>query len=111
MSPGGCPDTAYRTIHVAGEFSIFIPNSFTPNGDGSNDTFTAFGEDIRDFDMWILERWGGKIFHSTSLAEPWDGTYFRDGNICQSDVYVYKIVVHDFHGKEHIFIGHVTLVR
>jgi gliding motility-associated-like protein len=110
-SPALCPDTTYRSIKINGEFAIFIPNAFTPNGDGINDGFIAKGIYIKDYDMWILDRWGGKIYHSLSLSHPWNGTYFDDGTMCQNGVYVYKIKAHDVWGKLHEFIGHVTLVR
>jgi gliding motility-associated-like protein len=110
-SSAGCPDTAYRTVKVIGEFAIFIPNTFTPNGDGINDEFIARGIYIKDYDMWILDRWGGKIYHSTSLSQPWNGTYLDDGKICQSDVYIYKIKINDVYGKPHEYVGRVTLVR
>jgi gliding motility-associated-like protein len=111
MSPAGCLDTTYRSIDVIGEFAIFIPNTFTPNGDGVNDMFNAFGVYVRDFDMVILDRWGAKIFHSNSLTNGWDGTYFENGTICQNGVYVYKIMAHDAFGKLHEFVGRVSLVR
>ncbi|HRH67642.1 MAG TPA: gliding motility-associated C-terminal domain-containing protein, partial [Bacteroidia bacterium] len=59
----------------------------------------------------ILDRWGLKIFHSKDKKQPWDGTYYENGNQAQSDVYEYVIRVHDMAGKLHRFIGHVTLVR
>jgi large repetitive protein len=107
----GCIDTTYRIVWVRGEFAIFIPNSFTPNGDGKNDGFNAFGIYLRDYDMWILDRWGGKIYHSTSINNPWDGTYFENNSLCQNGVYIYKIKVHDLKGKLHEFVGAVSLVR
>jgi len=110
-SPAGCVDTTYRTIYVTGEFAIYIPNAFSPNGDGINDKFSAFGIYIHDYDMWILDRWGGKIFHSTDINNPWNGTYFDDGTLCQNGVYVYKIKAHDNQGKLHEFVGSVTLAR
>jgi gliding motility-associated-like protein len=110
-SPGLCPDTTYRTLKVNGEFAIYIPNSFTPNGDGMNDTFIAKGIYIKDYDMWILDRWGAKIYHSISLSNPWNGTYFDNGTLCQNDVYIYKIKVRDIFENLHEFVGRVTLVR
>jgi gliding motility-associated-like protein len=107
----GCRDTVYGKIRVRPEWSIFIPNTFTPNGDGKNDGFTAFAYGLLDFDMWILDRWGAKIYHSEDINKPWNGTYLDNGNFCQNDVYVYKIKAHDVYGKMHTYIGHVTLWR
>jgi gliding motility-associated-like protein len=107
----GCRDVVYGEVKVIPEFTLFIPNNFTPNNDGINDGFRAWGIGVADFDMWIIDRWGAKIYHSTDINVPWDGTYFNDGKTCQSDVYVYKIRAHDFFGKEHVYIGHVTLWR
>jgi len=110
-SSGGCPDSSYGRLFVEDVFSIYIPNAFTPNGDGVNDSFIAKGVGFTDYDMWIIDRWGKQIFHSTSPSDPWDGSYYHNNNLCQNDVYEYVILVHDNSGKEHKFIGHVTLVR
>jgi gliding motility-associated-like protein len=111
MNEHGCVDTINGKIYVRPEWSIFIPNNFTPNGDGINDSFNALGTNIIEYDMLILDRWGAKIYHSESMSQNWNGTYFNNGRECQSDVYVYKIKARDVHGKMHTFIGHVTLWR
>jgi gliding motility-associated-like protein len=111
MNDHGCVDTINGRIYVRPEWSIFIPNNFTPNGDGINDSFNALGTNIIDYDMLIVDRWGAKIYHSESMGAPWNGTYFNNGKECQTDVYVYKIKARDIHGKMHTFIGHVTLWR
>ena len=76
-----------------------------------NDGFIAMGVGIVDYDMWIIDRWGKQIFHSSSINQPWDGTAYSSDSYCQNDVYEYIIKVHDNRGKEHKYIGHVTLVR
>lgn len=110
-NPAGCVDTVYGTIRVTEDFAIYIPNAFTPNGDGVNDTFNAFGVGYEEFDLYIIDRWGLPIFHSTDKDQPWDGTVRGNGNPCQADVYEYIIKVTDFRGRPHKYIGHVTLVR
>ena len=65
--------------------SIFIPNSFTPNGDGKNDTFSPllFG-DVEQFNFIIYDRWGQIVFQTTSRGKKWDGSYAgqsRDSNV------------------------------
>ena len=111
QSAGGCVDSTHGLLRVEDQFAIYIPNAFTPNGDGINDGFIAFGVGYSDYDMRIVDRWGKLIFHSTSKTQPWDGTFFGNENPCQNDVYVYIITAYDKHHKERTYIGHVTLTR
>ena len=108
----GCTDTIQKSVHVSPDFTIFIPNSFTPNGDGMNETFRIHGRGIVQADLWVYNRWGDEIAHLKNL-EPmmkgWDGTYNREK--VQQDVYVYRAVVRDMFGEEHEFFGNISLVR
>ncbi|MFZ7115670.1 MAG: PKD domain-containing protein [Bacteroidota bacterium] len=108
---GGCIDTTYGIIRVEPEFTIYVPNSFTPNGDGVNDSFFANGLGFVNYEMWIMDRWGKEIFYSQQAGHHWDGSYFGGDRICQNDVYEYIINVKDYKGKSHKVIGHVSLVR
>ncbi|MBK8587410.1 MAG: gliding motility-associated C-terminal domain-containing protein [Bacteroidetes bacterium] len=110
-SPGGCIDTTYGIVRVEPEFTIYVPNAFTPNGDGVNDYFFATGVNFADYEMWIMDRWGKEIFHSTEQSKQWDGSFYGNDNFCQNDVYEFIINVHDYKGKAHKVIGHVSLVR
>lgn len=106
-----CPDTATDIIVILPEFTFFVPNAFTPDGDGINDTFFGKGEYIEDFEMYIFDRWGENIFTSNSMNNSWDGTY-RGSEQPKPDVYVYKIKVKDsIKGDYHFYEGHVTLVK
>lgn len=106
-----CPDTATDIIVILPEFTFFVPNAFTPDGDGINDTFFGKGEYIENFEMFIFDRWGENIFTSTSMSSVWDGTY-RGSEQPKPDVYVYKIKVKDsIKGDYHFYEGHVTLVK
>ena len=94
------------------ETHLFIPNAFTPDGDGVNDTFQAFynGNDISHFTMEIYDRWGGRIFRSENILFGWDGK--KNGNPCPGGVYVYKIIfsVNGMPGNQER-VGTVMLVR
>jgi gliding motility-associated-like protein len=69
---------------------MFVPNAFTPNNDGLNDTFKAIsGCPLSFFRMEIYNRWGELLFKSTDINEGWDGT--KGGKLCPGDAYVYKI--------------------
>ena len=63
----------FLEINING--SIFVPNTFTPNGDGNNDKFEIKGENIKDFELWIYNRWGELLFTSTDVNKTWDGSY------------------------------------
>jgi len=69
--------------------AIYIPNAFTPNGDGLNDTFGAIGEGITEYNIQIFNRWGELIFESNDMKTQWDGNYQNE--LAPTGVYVYKI--------------------
>lgn len=68
---------------------LYVPNAFTPNGDGLNDTFGCKGEGITEYNLQIFDRWGNMIFESNDMRRQWDGNYHNE--IAPSGVYVYKI--------------------
>lgn len=105
----GCKDTIVKTIRVEEDVIYYVPDAFTPNGDGINDTFGPKGYGPFTFEISIFDRWGENLFTSTKLNEPWDGTY--KGKECKSDVYVWKLNVTLPGGKKETKTGHVTLLR
>jgi gliding motility-associated-like protein len=107
----GCVDSTNRTITVDPNFLFYIPNSFTPNGDGINDTFTGQGIFVKEFEMFIYDRWGNLVFYSNNIARPWNGKVNDGSEIAQQDVYVYSIKVIDYKLLKHFYRGTVTLIR
>ncbi len=103
----GCKAKDEMSIEVTKDFSIYVPNAFTPNGDGINDEFLASGYNITDFSMDIFDRWGEKLFSSKELTTGWKGMY-KD-ILCEVGVYVYKISYKGLDGKKANKTGHVTL--
>jgi gliding motility-associated-like protein len=112
-TPNGCRDTIYQTVIVQGEFTIYVPNAFTPNGDNLNDGFLAqgVGIDPNSFELWIFDRWGNMIYYTQSPLKPWDGHANGGKQIAQQDVYVWKINCKDIWGGKHNLIGHVSLIK
>jgi large repetitive protein len=107
-----CTDTVVHCLRVEPDFTFFIPNAFTPGSSaGKNDHFGGEGTYIRDYEMWIFDRWGNMIFHSENLAEKWDGRPNGSDKIAQEDVYVYKVELHDVFGELHQYSGTISLVR
>jgi len=68
----GCSDTAFVTTIPPVE--LFIPNAFSPNGDGINDLFGVQGANVSDFKMWIFDRWGKQVFFSDDIDKKWNGS-------------------------------------
>jgi gliding motility-associated-like protein len=108
----GCSDTVYGTQIVEGEYAFFLPNSFTPNGDGLNDSFFPVGDKIsvENYSFKIFNRWGELIFSTNDFNEKWDGTY--QNNALSSDAYIWKIdLVDSQSGEEKSLKGYVLLSR
>jgi len=107
----GCSDTYQEEITVYPAYTFYIPNAFTPDGDGLNDIFTAVGEEIEEFEMQIFNRWGEKIHETYSLEKGWDGSAKSGSEVSEQGVYVYNIRLKDYTGQLHRFTGKVTLLK
>lgn len=89
--------------------SIYIPNAFTPNGDGLNDGFGIAGEGIAEFNMNVFNKWGELIFETNNIQEQWDGTY--GGEFVQDGSYVYKVKLRTADKKSLVKSGTVTVLK
>jgi gliding motility-associated-like protein len=112
VSDSGC--VAYDTVRIRinKKYPIYIPNAFTPNGDGANDFFEVFGNKKTWLEMNIVvfNRWGEKIFESSDMNFQWDGTF--KGEYQNPQVYVYEFTLTYINGytlpKQK---GSITLIR
>jgi len=111
-----CQDSDKVTVKVLCDKSqLYIPNTFTPNGDGQNDIFYPRGTGLDKIKTFrIYSRWGELVYEKTSItindkAEGWDGTY--NGNVLPPDVFVYMIEAQCEDGQTILFKGDITLVR
>ncbi len=106
----GCSDTVSKPLRIEPDFAVFIPNAFTPDGDGDNETFFLKGYGIveDDFQFMIFNRWGDMIYY-TEKFEPWDGKV--DGKLAPQGVYIYRIILKDIFDVKHEYIGNVNLIR
>ena len=108
----GCSDTAMVPIEIGPEFIFYIPNAFTPfSTDNVNDVFTGKGIGIETYDMWIFDRWGEMIYYTDDIAKGWDGKRQGKAQEAKQEVYVWKVKLKDVLGKNHEYVGHVTLLR
>ena len=105
----GCSDTVVKAIKVEADFNIYVPNAFTPNGDGMNEVFMPVLRGVKFYHLSIFDRWGAELFESVEINNGWDGT-FNTVN-CKQDVYVWKIKVSANNGQEKEMTGHVSLTR
>ncbi len=109
----GCQDTVVKIIDVEPKITFFLPNAFTPNQDSKNEFFMAGGifRGIRDFDMKIINRWGGVVFESSDPNYGWNGRVNNTGQMSQNGVYVYIIQFTGPRGQPHEYKGFATLIR
>lgn len=111
MNNHGCTDTTTNCLILEPDYALYIPSAFTPNGDKLNDVFKPVGKYIKDFEMYIFDRWGTEVFHSTDIDQGWDGTLHGNGVVSQEDVCVYKISITGSDGTRHTYVGKVTLLK
>ncbi|MFZ6051125.1 CotH kinase family protein [Halocola ammonii] len=95
-------------------YAFYVPNSFTPNGDGLNDYFRPEGLAVEpgSYRMQVFNRWGDKVFETNDITEGWDGSDERGNYYVKDMIYFYRIElksVHDTEEKE--ITGHILVVR
>lgn len=105
----GCHTEATQSIHIIPNPGLWVPNSFTPNGDGLNDFFEVKGINIVDYEITIFDRWGKVIFFSESMDKHWNGMV---GDMqAPEGVYVYKINAVNNGGEKIVRSGSITVVK
>jgi len=115
-----CIDSFTDKVKVKDVFTFYIPNSFTPDGDGVNDYFSPKGINVdpENFEMYIYNSWGNLMYHTNQwtdpTAEPWDGTLNNSGSVGNivPGVYVYLIFANEIDGNIiHEYKGTITVLR
>ena len=117
VDENGCFLEASTLVIVDKEVPIFVPNIFSPNGDGSNDLLSVFSSEqkvlaVKSFQ--VFDRWGANVFVSENfppndLSAGWDGTF--NGKEMNSGVYVWIAEVELLDGRTEVIEGDVDLVR
>ncbi len=131
----GCWDTTCKTVELIPEYVFYIPNTFTPNSDMTNDFFFGKGRGIKEYSIWLFDRWGNQIWDChisennkdldnngkdglSSLCQ-WNGNVEGGGmdmggntnKLAQEDVYVWKVNLTDIFDRRHTYVGHVNVIR
>lgn len=111
MNSFGCRDSIQSTDTILPEFRFWVPNSFTPGDkNGLNDVFLPIVIGTEDYELYIYNRWGEKIFETKNASEGWNGNF--KGKPCEQDIYVWMIRFRNVVSllyEEHY--GHVTLLK
>ncbi|MBV6655156.1 MAG: gliding motility-associated C-terminal domain-containing protein, partial [Mameliella sp.] len=112
----GCTATDNTLVRVVRDYKVYIPNAFTPNGDGSNDFFIIYsGGDVEEIENFeIYSRWGEQVFQANNIPPNnpsfgWDGV-FR-GQPMNMDHFTYYAKIRFVDGVVRLFKGSVNLVR
>ncbi len=105
----GCVDTVEKVITIGEEYWLYVPNTFTPDGNRFNNDFEVSTININVFEIWIYNRWGELVFTATNPRFNWNGMY-KD-KMCQDGTYVYKIKFLNPLKEEETVLGHINLIR
>jgi len=109
-SDKGCKDTIVKVIIVGEDYGIYVPNVFTPNGDGNNEIFQPKGYGISKYEIQIFDRWGEIVFSTNDFNVGWDGSYKGSSKIMEGS-YAWRISLVNVFGKSHELTGHVILIK
>lgn len=106
----GCVDTSSLLVTVFKGSAVYVPNVFSPNNDGLNDLLKPYLIGIKTLSFFaVYDRWGKKIFSTTSMAEGWDGS--AAGKRLESGTYVWVLKAEDIVGKKYDLKGKVMIIK
>jgi gliding motility-associated-like protein len=105
----GCKDTTSVPVKYKNQLKIFVPTAFSPNGDGVNDFFKIAYLNLTNFNVFIYDRWGNKLYQSQDPAFRWDGSL--EGSPLQEGVYTVYLKGIGSKGEQVEYSGTVTLIR
>lgn len=105
----GCKDTVTKPITIEEEYWIYVPNTFTPDGNRVNNYFSVSTVNIKYLEVMIFNRWGERIFEAYDPFFEWDGTY--NGTLVQDGTYIWKIKYVTKGNIEGKLVGHITLMK
>ena len=98
-----------NTIDVKPSLYIYVPNAFTPNEDGLNDTFGGLGVGVKNYHLIIYNRLGQLVFETDKQSEQWDGTY--GGKPAPIGSYAYAIDVKGYYDNDFHKEGTISIVK
>lgn len=106
----GCSDSISRIIRIFSDFvSLYIPNTFSPNGDNTNDVFRIYSTGLKEINVLIYNRWGDEVAQFDGLKSGWDGM-FQNAEI-EEGIYVYRLQARDFLDRGIKRLGRLLLIK
>ncbi len=109
----GCKDSLTKELDIRPEITWYMPNAFTPNGDGKNDDFFGKGflNGVTNFNMSIWNRWGELVYETSNPNDRWNGEKRNSNGMSPEGVYVYIVTFTGPRGEHNEYKGFATLVR
>lgn len=104
-----CADTIVRTVKIEPDFTVYVPNAFTPDDNNRNELFIPVVSGVKFYFLEIFDRWGNKVFVSHDALQGWDGTF--KGQSCKEDTYIWKLELSSLSGEQKQMTGHIVLLR
>ena len=98
-------------MDIYGDVIFYIPTAFTPDNDGLNDVLAFNGRQVKEFEIWIYNRWGQQVYHSTDLNETWNGDVNGGTHYAPNGVYHWLIKATGFDTDAQEFRGFIHLMR
>ena len=115
VADNGCDSTVTLELYLldCSMLTIYAPNSFTPDADGTNDLWYPILQNVKSYTYYIYNRWGEVMFETHNMQVGWDGSYGLEGLDCPTGTYTYKIAFVLVNGGQEriILTGHVNLLR
>ena len=113
VNQNNCISTVTKPIEILNDFNLFAPNSFTPDGDGVNDTFIPESLKLMnvDFTMNIYNKQGKLIFKTKNINQPWNGMNQNTGQKCHQGSYVWVVQLVNKNGEPEQYNGALLLLN
>jgi gliding motility-associated-like protein len=113
-SVNGCIDTTSKVLVINDDLLWFIPNSFTPNGDGINDIWRPIGTtvDLKSYSCKVYDRWGRIVFQTADLSKGWNGDVLGSEYYPGTQIFTYVLEITSSTTEDkYELTGHITLIR
>ena len=106
----GCLAEYNRRVNIYYSLFFYAPTIFSPNNNGTNDTFKVSVVGQEEFELFIYDRWGKQLFYSTDPNEGWDGKYSNGEDVPQ-DIYMYKAYMSNESTGKQLRKGKLSIIK